>query len=547
VAIQAFPDKEFEVFDINLCDLELQNRELWESRGFSLPRFDRVAVRERTRKAPVWLHFGAGNIFRALPAVMQQRLLDKGLQDRGIIVAEGYDYEIIDSAYTAYDDLSVSVTLRADGKIDKTVVASVVESLKTDDNGMLRLRQIFAAGSLQLVSFTITEKGYNLYGSDGALLPGIREDIGAGASKPQSYLGKLAALCLHRYRNGAASLALVSLDNCSRNGTLLFEAVKFFADAWVESGVAEEGFLSYVEDPARLAFPWSMIDKITPRPDDSVAQMLKDAGFDGATGTVTEKNTFIAPFVNSEESEYLVIEDAFPNGRPPLEEEGVKFTGRETVEKTERMKVGTCLNPLHTGLAVFGCLLSYTRISDTMKDELLLRLVRRIADEGLPVVVDPKIISPADFIDTVINVRLPNPFMPDTPQRIATDTSQKISVRFGETLKSYKRNALDVGELRAIPLVLAGWCRYLMGVDDNDDPFDISPDPMLDVLKPVFAQVRLGESFDCEALLRPILSNDAIFGVDLFEAGISGKVTEYFKEMISAVGAVRRTLGTVLL
>ena len=90
---------------------------------------------------------------------------------------------------------------------------------------------------------------------------------------------------------------------------------------------------------------------------------------------MTSKNTYVAPFVNAEETEYLVIEDAFPNGRPKLEKGGLMFTDRETVDKVEKMKVCTCLNPLHTALAVFGCLLGYTKISDEMKDPQLVKLV----------------------------------------------------------------------------------------------------------------------------------------------------------------------------
>ena len=86
------------------------------------------------------------------------------------------------------------------------------------------------------------------------------------------------------------------------------------------------------------------------------------------------------------------------------------------------MKVCTCLNPLHTALAVFGCLLGFEKISDEMQDEDLRRMVEIIGyREGLPVVTDPGIIKPQDFIDTVVKVRIPNPFIPDTPQRIATD------------------------------------------------------------------------------------------------------------------------------
>lgn len=101
------------------------------------------------------------------------------------------------------------------------------------------------------------------------------------------------------------------------------------------------------------------------------------------------------------------------------------------------MKVCTCLNPLHTALAIFGCLLGYTLISEEMKNPLLKKLVETIGwKEGMPVVINPGILRPEDFLTEVLTVRIPNPFMPDTPQRIATDTSQKLPIRFGETIKA---------------------------------------------------------------------------------------------------------------
>ena len=124
------------------------------------------------------------------------------------------------------------------------------------------------------------------------------------------------------------------------------------------------------------------------------------------------------------------------------------MTDRETVNKTERMKVTTCLNPLHTPRWRYGCMLGYTLICDEMKDETLVKLVKRLGYvEGLPVVVDPVILSPKAFIDEVVEQRLPNPFMPDSPQRIATDTSQKVGIRFGETIKSYVEKGRDLHEL----------------------------------------------------------------------------------------------------
>ena len=127
-------------------------------KGYRLPQYDIDAVREATHKAPTWLHFGAGNLFRAFPAVLAQRLLTAGLTDTGIICCDGYDEELIDRCYRACDHLSLSVTLYSNGTINKEIVASVTESLKLSEDGA-RLTEVFAAPSLQMVTFTITEKG----------------------------------------------------------------------------------------------------------------------------------------------------------------------------------------------------------------------------------------------------------------------------------------------------------------------------------------------------------------------------------------------------
>jgi fructuronate reductase len=530
---------------MRLTDKELENRSQWEKAGIILPCFDRKAMIQATEKFPQWVHFGAGNIIRAFPAVCQQTLLEQGIEKTGIIVAEGYDGEIIDRVFLPNDNLSLAVTLNADGTIEKRVVASVARSLRVDKpEDFDALRGIFRSPSLQMVSFTITEKGYSLQGRDG-LFPEVEADFREGPAASKSYLGRLVSLCYERYQAGQLPLTLVSMDNCSHNGEKLFQGVEPFAVQWVEKGLVEQGFLDYIRNPARVSFPWSMIDKITPRPDEGVQKMLESSGFDGAAGQVTQKGTYIAPFVNAEEPQYLVIEDKFPAGRPALEKAGVLFAGRETVDKVEKMKVCTCLNPLHTALSIFGCLLGYTRIFEEMKNPDLVKLVEIIGyKEGLPVVVDPGILSPKNFIDEVIKARLPNPFMPDSPQRIASDSSQKISIRFGETIKAYLADSsLNVGDLKLIPLVLAAWIRYLLGIDDEGKPFTVSPDPLYPALAPALAGISLGQKGPVRSVLEPILSDKRIFAVNLYEAGLGQRVETYFEELVAGPGAVAKTLA----
>lgn len=528
----------------------LQDRAAWEKAGYHLPEFDRDAVRKNTMENPFWIHFGAGNIFRAFQANVVQNLLNKGVLDRGLIVAEGYDYEIIGKMNIPHDDYSILVTLKADGSVEKTVVGSVVESLTADsgnDRDFNRLKEIFQKDSLQMVSFTITEKGYSLVDGKGEQLPSVKADMECGPGKPESYIGKIAALLYERYQSLEKPVAMVSMDNCSHNGSRLYEAVAAFARAWEENGTVKTGFLDYVNNKEKVSFPWTMIDKITPRPDPSVKEILKNDGVEQLDQIVTSKNTYVAPFVNAEECEYLVIEDAFPNGRPDLTRGGILFTARETVDKVEKMKVCTCLNPLHTSLAVFGCLLGYDLISKEMKDPALKKMVEAIGyQEGLPVVINPGILDPKKFIDEVLNVRIPNPFMPDTPQRIATDTSQKLAVRFGETVKAYlKSEQLDVKDLKMIPLVYAGWIRYLCGIDDCGNLFTLSPDPLLDTLCPQIAEFKIGGESDIHGILKPLLSDEKIFGINVYDAGMGELVESYVQEMTAGPGAVRNLLDKV--
>ena len=531
---------------LNLTAAGLADQKAWEAAGYALPSYDREAMITRTKESPCWVHFGAGNIFRAFQANTAQELLNNGTFDRGVIVAEGFDTEIIRDMYQPHDNLSILVTLKADGSVEKTVVGSIAESLAADtadSPDFARLKEIFTKDSLQMATFTITEKGYSLKNGAGELLPSVAADFAAGPSSVTSYMGKVASLLYERFLAGEKPVAMVSTDNCSHNGEKLSLALTAYASAWEENKLVQPGFLSYLQNPEKVSFPWTMIDKITPRPDASIEKMLEEDGLADAQPIITSRHTYVAPFVNAEECQYLVVEDHFPNGRPPMEKSGWIFTDRETVNKTERMKVCTCLNPLHTAMSIYGCMLGYTLISAEMADEDLRAFIQKIGYiEAMPVVVDPGVLNPYEFIGAVINRRLPNPFMPDAPQRIATDTSQKLAIRFGETIKAYEARGLDKSNLILIPLVLAGYARYLKGIDDNGQAFEPSTDPLLAELQAIVAPLEVKEGEQDFSCLKQLYSRTDVFGVDLYAVGLGEKIESMAKELFAGPGAVRKTL-----
>ena len=526
----------------------IKDREAWEKAGIQLPGYDVEEVSEKARKAPRWVHFGIGNIFRVFIGGIADGLLEEGALDRGLTCVETFDYDVADKIYAPYDNLGLSVILHGDGTRDYKVLGALAEAVKaqsSNDKQWNRLKEIFAAPSLQLVSFTITEKGYALQKADGTWFPFVEADIKNGPAKATGAMAVLTAMLYERYQAGKYPLALVSMDNCSQNGARLRQSVLTMAEEWKKAGYVDDGFLAYVSDEKTIAFPWTMIDKITPRPSEQIAADLEALGVEDMQPVITAKKTYIAPFVNAEKPQYLVIEDSFPNGRPALEKGfGVYMADRKTVNLAERMKVTVCLNPVHSATGPLGVALGYELFAHMLNtDADMMKMARMVAyDEGLPVVQDPGILSPQAFVDELFNDRFPNEYLGDTNLRLAVDVSQMVGIRFGETIKAYVEKYGDASRLTALPLGIAGWLRYMLAVDDAGKKYELAPDPMNEEIQEQLKDIVVGQPETLTDQLRPILSNERLFFIDLYKAGVGEKVENMFREMIAGPGAIKATI-----
>ena len=526
----------------------MKDRAPWQKAGIALPGYDVEAVSVKARMEPEWVHFGIGNIFRIFIGGIADGLLEEGEMDRGITCVETFDYDVVDKIYEPYDNLGLSVILHGDGTREYKVLGSMAEAVKAQSSVPAqwnRLKEIFKSPSLQMVSFTITEKGYALHKADGTRFPFVEADIHNGPDKAVGAMAVLTAMLYERYQAGQYPLALVSMDNCSQNGAKLRESVLTMTKQWQKAGFVDEGFAAYVRDEKRVAFPWTMIDKITPRPSEQIAQDLAELGVEDMQPVITGKKTYIAPFVNAEKPQYLVIEDSFPNGRPALEKGfGVYMADRETVNLSERMKVTVCLNPVHSATGPLGVALGYELFAPMLnRDADMMKMARMVAyDEGLPVVPDPGIISPQEFVDELFNDRFPNEYLGDTNLRLAVDVSQMVGIRFGETIKAYVAKYGDASRLTAIPLGIAGWLRYMLAVDDEGKPYELAPDPMNEEIQEQLKGIVVGQPETFTDQLKAILSNERIFFVNLYETGLGEKIETMFCEMIAGPGAVKATV-----
>lgn len=526
----------------------IKNTTVFQKAGILLPGYDVAAVSKKAKQAPRWAHFGIGNIFRIFIGGIADGLLEAGVLDRGLTCIETFDYDVVDKIYTPYDNLGLSVILHADGTRTYKVLGSMAEAVKaqsSDPAHWARLKEVFRSKELQLISFTITEKGYALAGSDGIYFPFIQSDIDNGPEKATSAMAVLTAMLYVRYQDSRTPIALVSMDNCSHNGDLLRHSVLTMAREWQKKGYVTEDFLTWLGDETQVSFPWTMIDKITPRPSDAIAADLEALGVEDMAPVITSKRTYIAPFINAEQPQYLVIEDRFPNGRPELEKGfGVYLADRATVNLSERMKVTACLNPVHSATGPVGVVLGeelYAKMLNTNPD--MMKMARMVAyDEGLPMVEDPRILSPKAFTDELFTDRFPNEYLGDTNLRLATDTSQGVGVRFGETIKAYMKKYGSAERLTAIPLGIAGWLRYMLGVDDMGNTYELAPDPMVPEIQAALSSVVFGNPESLTDQLHPILSNEKVFFIDLYKAGLGEKIEGMFREMINGKGSTKATI-----
>ena len=260
---------------------DLKNRAAWEAAGFDMPSYDPEQLAAVTKQDPRWVHFGIGNIFRVFVGGIADKLIGEGLLDRGVTCVETFDYDVVDKIYDPYDNLAVIVILNSDGTIKKRVLGSLSEAIKArmaDASSRERMKTVFSNPKLQLVTFTITEKGYALRNTEGAYFPYVRADLDNGPEQVTGAMGIVTAMLYARYLAGRYPLALVSMDNVARNGEKLRSSVLETARVWQEHGFVDAGFVDYVSDEHTVSFPWTMIDKITPRPSTDIANALEKDG-----------------------------------------------------------------------------------------------------------------------------------------------------------------------------------------------------------------------------------------------------------------------------
>lgn len=441
------------------------------------PQYDRNALRSRI------VHFGFGAFHRAHQALLTDRVLNAKGGDWGICEISLFSGDTLMGQLRAQDHLYTVLEKGAEGN-QPIVIGAVHECLNAKLDSLAAIIEKFCEPQVAIVSLTITEKGYCIDPATGKLdtqNPRIVHDL-ENPQEPHSAPGILVEALHRRRERGLRPFTVLSCDNIPDNGHVVKNAVL---------GMAQKRSPELAEWIAeQVSFPGTMVDRIVPAAtEESLAEIARELGVEDPCAISCE------PFIQ------WVVEDNFVAGRPEWELAGVQMV--QDVLPWEQMKL-RMLNGSHSFLAYLGYLAGYAHINECMEDDAFRDAARRLMlDEQAPTLRITGV-DLTDYADSLI-ARFANPALQHRTWQIAMDGSQKLPQRMLEGIR-----VLIQRESRwpLLALGIAGWMRYVSGVDERGNPIDVR-DPLSDKIR------SLVESSSDAERVSALLTLSEIFGIDL--------------------------------
>lgn len=420
----------------------------------------RVAVPtyDRAELTPAIAHISVGGFHRAHQLMYLDELAQRGITTEWGVTGIGLHRRAMQDALAPQDNL-YTVVERGEGEAAPRVVGVLVGYLLAPEDPAAVLA-LLADPQTRLVTLTVTRDGYNVDLVTGLLEAGhadVQADL-ADLDHPVAAFGYICEALNMRRLAGVPPFTVLSCDNMQGNGAVARTAAVAFAR------LRDETLARWIEE--NVAFPGSMVDRITPgTTPEARDELARDFGVGDQWPVTTE------PFTQ------WVIEDTFCNGRPPLEAVGVQFVA--DVEPYETMKT-RLLNASHCALGYLGYLAGHRRTDEAMADPLFREYLARLMDEVTPLLPPVPGIDLADYKRTLLE-RFANPKVGDLLERLCARGSTKMPTYLLPSVNE----ALERGMPHPmLTLAVAGWCRYLRGVDDAGEGIEIR-DARRDTLQPL--------------------------------------------------------------
>lgn len=475
--------------------------------GVLTPRYDRQQLQTRI------VHFGFGAFHRAHQALLTDRVLNAQGGDWGICEISLFSGDRLMSQLREQNHLYTVLEKGANGN-QAIIVGAVKECLNAKLDSLAAIIEKFCEPQVAIVSLTITEKGYCIDPATGSLdvsNPRIIHDM-QHPTEPHSAPGILVEALHRRRERGLSPFTVLSCDNIPDNGHVVKNAVLGMAEkraaelaAWIQQHVS---------------FPGTMVDRIVPAAtEESLDEITRELGVADPCAISCE------PFIQ------WVIEDNFVAGRPQWEVAGVQMV--DDVLPWEQMKL-RMLNGSHSFLAYLGYLAGFQHISDFMQDSAFREAAYRLMMNEQAPTLRITNVDLSRYAASLIE-RFANPALKHRTWQIAMDGSQKLPQRMLEGIREHLARGSD---WPLLALGVAGWMRYVSGVDDAGATIDIR-DPLSEKIR-----LLVESSSDAERV-SALLSLQEVFGTDLVKNPLFVQAIEQAWRRIAQHGAHQAVIDTL--
>ncbi|HBC8646743.1 TPA: mannitol dehydrogenase family protein [Citrobacter koseri] len=475
--------------------------------GVLTPRYDRQQLQTRI------VHFGFGAFHRAHQALLTDRVLNAQGGDWGICEISLFSGDRLMSQLREQNHLYTVLEKGANGN-QAIIVGAVKECLNAKLDSLADIIEKFCEPQVAIVSLTITEKGYCIDPATGSLdvsNPRIIHDM-QHPTEPHSAPGILVEALHRRRERGLSPFTVLSCDNIPDNGHVVKNAVLGMAEkraaelaAWIQQHVS---------------FPGTMVDRIVPAAtEESLDEITRELGVADPCAISCE------PFIQ------WVIEDNFVAGRPQWEVAGVQMV--DDVLPWEQMKL-RMLNGSHSFLAYLGYLAGFQHISDCMQDSAFREAAYRLMMNEQAPTLRITNVDLSRYAASLIE-RFANPALKHRTWQIAMDGSQKLPQRMLEGIREHLARGSD---WPLLALGVAGWMRYVSGVDDAGATIDIR-DPLSEKIR-----LLVESSSDAERV-SALLSLQEVFGTDLVKNPLFVQAIEQAWRRIAQHGAHQAVIDTL--
>ncbi|WP_410749943.1 mannitol dehydrogenase family protein [Citrobacter sp. U14242] len=472
-----------------------------------IPQYDRQQLKTRI------VHFGFGAFHRAHQALLTDRVLNLQGGDWGICEISLFSGDRLMSQLREQDHLFTVLEKGAAGN-QPIIVGAVNECLNAKLDSLAAIIEKFCEPQVAIVSLTITEKGYCIDPATGSLdiaNPRIIHDLQV-PDEPHSAPGIIVEALHRRRQRGLQPFTVLSCDNIPDNGHVVKNAVL---------GMAEKRspeLANWIQE--HVSFPGTMVDRIVPAAtEESLDEIARELGVADPCAISCE------PFIQ------WVIEDHFVSGRPQWETAGVQMV--DDVLPWEQMKL-RMLNGSHSFLAYLGYLAGFQHISDCMQDSAFREAAHRLMLSEQAPTLRITNVDLDQYADSLLE-RFANPALKHKTWQIAMDGSQKLPQRM---LDGIRVHLARQSEWPLLALGIAGWMRYVSGIDDSGAMIDIR-DPMSDKIRTIVEQSTESERVSA------LLSLHEIFATDLAQNPQFVETVERAWQRIAQYGAHQAVIETL--